>query len=47
MTTRLDGDFDCLNCVHLFRKNNKLKSHLKDAMTVVMPSKDTKILEFS
>ena len=45
--TRLAGDFDCLNCVYSFRKNNKLKSHLKNAVPVAMPSKDTKILEFS
>ena len=46
------GDFYCLKCFHSFRKKNKLKSHKKvcenkDFLNVIMPSEDTKILEFN
>ena len=46
------GDFYCLNCLHSFRTKNKLQSHKrvcedKDFYNVIMPSKDTKILEFN
>ena len=34
-----------LNCAHLFRTNNKLER--KDFRGIIMPSKDTKILEFN
>ena len=47
-----NGDFYCLNCLHLFKVKNKLGSHKsvcenKDFWNVIMPSEDTKILEFS
>ena len=50
--SKYDGDFYCLNCLHSFRTKNKLKSHKqlcenKDFCNVVMPSVDTKILEFN
>ena len=46
------GDFYCLNCLHSFESGNKRKSHKKVCenkyfCNVVMPSKDTKILEFN
>ena len=46
------GDFYCLNCLHSFATENKHKSHKivcenKDFCNVVMPSEDTKILEFN
>ena len=42
----------CLNCLHSFRTKNKLESHKKvcnnkDFCNVIMPSEDTKILEFN
>ena len=44
--------FYCLNCLHSFRIKNKLESHKnvcenKDFGNIVMPSEDTKILEFN
>ena len=49
--TNNDG-FHCLNCFHSFRIKNKLESHKKvceneDFCNVIMPSEDTKILEFN
>ena len=46
------GDFYCLNCLSTFRTKNKLESHKKacenkDFCNVIMPSEDTKILEFN
>ena len=42
------GDFYCLNCLHFFSIRNKLESHKnKDFCKVIMPSEDTKILEFN
>ena len=29
ITSKHDGDFYCLNCLHSFRAENKLKSHQK------------------
>ena len=45
------GDFYCLNCLHSFGTENKLKSHEKicknkDFCGTVMPSEKDKILEF-
>ena len=45
------GDFNCLNCLHSFPKKEKLESHKKvhenkDFCNVIMPSVDTKLLEF-
>ena len=52
MTVKNHVDFHCLNCLHSFRTENKLKSHKKvcenkDFCNIVMPSEDTKILEFN
>ena len=46
------GDFYCLNCLHSFRTENKLKSHEKvcknkDFCGIVMPSEKDNILEFN
>ena len=46
------SDFYCLNCLHSFRTEYKLNSHKKvcenqDFCNIMMPSKDTKILEFN
>ena len=47
-----NGDFYCLSCLHSFRTKYKLDSHKKvcenkDFCNVVMPSEDSKILEFN
>ena len=52
ITSKHYGDFLCLNCLHSFRTKNKLESHKKvcnnkDFCNVIMPSEDTKILEFN
>ena len=52
ITSKHYGDFYCLNCVHSFRTKNKLESHKKvfenkDFCNVIMPSENTKILEFN
>ena len=52
ITSKNNGDFYCLNCLHSFRTKNKLESHKrvyenKDFCNVIMPSEDTKILEFN
>ena len=45
------GDFYCLNFLHSFRTEHKLKSHKKYAKkffyNVIKPSEDNKILEFN
>ena len=46
------GDFYSLNCLYSFRTKNKLESHKKvfekkEFYNIVMPSEDTKILEFN
>ena len=46
------GDFYCLNCLHSFRTENKLKSlekvcKSKDIRGIVMPSERDNILEFN
>ena len=50
ITSKNKGDFYCLNCLHSSRRK-KLESHKKvcenkDFFGVIMPSEDTKILEF-
>ena len=45
-------DFYCLNCLYSFRTKNKLESHKrvlenKDFCNIIMPSKDTKTLQFN
>ena len=51
-TSKNNGDFYCLNCLHSFRTKNKLELHKRaceneDYCNVNMPSDDTKILEFN
>ena len=51
ITSKHYGDF-CLNCLYSFRIKNQLESHKKvcknkDFCNIVMPSEDTKILEFN
>ena len=51
ITCKHPGDFYCLNCLHSFASENKRESHknlceIKHFWNVLMPSKDTKILEF-
>ena len=50
--TSKNYSYFCLNCLHSFRTKNKLESHRKkcenkDFCSVIMPSEDTKILEFN
>ena len=52
ITSKHHGDFYCLNCLHTFRTENKLKSHEKvcknkDFYGIVMPSEKDKTLEFN
>ena len=51
-TSKNKDDFYCLNCLHSFRTENKLKSHEKvcknkDFCGIVMPSEKDNILEFN
>ena len=50
--SKYQGDFYCLSCLHSFATEIKRESHKKrcqnkDFCNVIMPSKDTKIVEFS
>ena len=52
ITLKHKGDFYCLNCLHSFRTENKLKSHEKVRKNkhfcgIVMPLEKSKILEFN
>ena len=52
VTSKHHGDFYCLNCLHSFTAEYKLKYHKKvsenkDFCHIAMPSEDTKILEFN
>ena len=52
MTSKNNGDFSCLNCLHSFGTKSELESFKrarenKDFCNVNMPSDDTKILEFN
>ena len=52
ITSKHEGDFYCLNCLHSFRTENKLKSHEKvcknkDFCGIVMPSEKDQILKFN
>ena len=47
-----NGAFYCLNCLNIFRTKNKLERHKKlcenkDFCNILIPSEDTKILEFN
>ena len=51
ITSKHNGDFYCLNCLHSFTRTNKL-DHIKNMyqfffFNFVMSSEDTKILEFN
>ena len=51
-TSKHHGDFYCFNCLHSFRTENKLKSHVRvckntDFCGIVMPSEKDNILEFN
>ena len=51
-TSKLHRDFYCLNCLHSFateikRESQKKACKNKDFSNLVMPSEDTKILEFN
>ena len=50
ITSKLHGDFYCLNSLHFFETGNKCESHKKvceiiDFFNVINPSEDSKILE--
>ena len=52
ITSKYYSGFYCLNCLHSFRTKSKLDSHKKvcenkDFRNIIMPSEDTKILEFN
>ena len=52
ITRKYHKDCYCLNCLHSFRKEDKLKSHEKNCKNkgfygIVMPSQKDKILEFN
>ena len=52
VTSNLDGDFYCLNCLHSFRTDNALKKHERlcennDYCSVEMPTKLNKILKYN
>ena len=52
MTSKHHGDFYCLNCLHTFRTENKLKSHEKvcknkDFCGIVLSSEKDIVLEFN
>ena len=52
ITSKHNGDFCCLNCLHLFRTKNKLESQKRGCESkyfcgVVMHSEDAEILKFS
>ena len=44
ITTKNNGAFCCLNCIHSFRTLNILASHF---CNVIMPSEDTKLVKFN
>ena len=51
ITSKKNGYFYYLNCLHSFRTKSKLQSHKrvckkKDFCNIVMPSEDTKMLQF-
>ena len=52
ITSKNSGDFYCFNCLHSFRTKDKVESYkkvyeIKKIFYVIMPSENTKILEFS
>ena len=52
LTSKENGDFYCLNCLHSFRTKSKLESHKKisenkDFRNIINHSADLKMLEFN
>ena len=52
ITSKNNGDFYCLNCLHSFRTENKLKSHEnlcrdKYFCLIIMPCEEDNILKFN
>ena len=52
ITSKINGDFYFLSCLHSFKTKNKLQYHKrvcenKNFCNVIMPSEETKILEFN
>ena len=49
ITSKHHGDFYCLNCLHSFAATKTLESNKKlcENKNVIMPSEDTKIVEFN
>ena len=52
ITSKHHSDFHCLKCFHSFATENKFQSHKrvcenKDFCNIIMPSEDTKILQFN
>ena len=52
ITSKNNGHFYCLDCLHSFRTKSKLESHQnvcenKDFCNVIMPSEEIKILELN
>ena len=52
ITSKHDGDFYCLNCLHFFATENKREFHKKLGKNkyfcnIIMPFEDNKILEFN
>ena len=52
ITSKDDGDFYCLNCLHSFRAENKLKSHEKvcknkDFCGIALASEKDNVSEFN
>ena len=51
VTSKHKGDFHCLNCLHYFRAENKLKSHekvcKKEFCGTFMPLKKENIVELN
>ena len=52
VTSKHKNDFYCLNCLHFFTTENKIKSHEKvcknkDSCRIVMPSQKDNILQFN
>ena len=52
ITSNNDGDFYCINCLHSYRTENRLKKHYNlrknnDYCYVEMPTEDNKILKYN
>ena len=52
MTSKHDGDFYCLNCLHSYRTKDKLKEHenickYHDYCYIEIPNENNKILKYN